>query len=435
MRIFLVLALLWLAFLGLATTYTIELAVEKDGTFVGKALVCTSVEPGQKELLFRLYPNAFGPLVELTEAWADETPLNMDSVEPTVWVVHLPEGSAQTAAIRVRFQGRLPKELLGCGIFAQTTSTMALSQFYPLLAPWDGGWRVSPTFSFGDNVVAEVADYTVEIRLPASFLPIGSGEENFVSGKWRINGENLREFGLVLVRGFESLSSLWQGIPLRIFFLPSLRPAAEKALNVAREALEIYTQKLGDFPYPDLDMVIVPLARAGGVEYPRLILIAEKYALDPESEAFAEIVAHELAHQWWYGEVGVDQVREPWLDEALATYTSGLYFKAKGKLAEKVEEWRYRYERAKRLNPKATVGSALWEFPSGQGYSGYVYSGGALFLQEVRDLLGDPLFFAALRSFREKFRWRLAQGAELLRLFAEINPEVSSLVQRYFGKD
>lgn len=435
MRVFLALILLWLAFLSFATTYSIELAVETDGTFVGKALLYTSVEPGQMELLFRLYPNAFGPFVKLTEAWSGEAPLHMDSVEPTVWVIHLPEGITQTATIQLRFEGRLPKELLGYGIFAQTSSTMTLSQFYPILAPWDGEWRVYPAFPFGDNVVAEVADYTVEITLPADFLPVGSGEESFRSGKWRISGEKLREFGLVLVRGYESLSSVWQEIPLRVFFPPSLRPAAEKALKVTQEALDIYTEKLGNFPYPDLDMVIVPLASAGGVEYPRLILIGEKYALDPESEIFAEIVAHELAHQWWYGEVGVDQVREPWLDEALATYTSSLYFEAKGKLQEKVVEWRYRYERAKRLNPAATVGSALWEFPSGPGYSGYVYAGGALFLHEVRELLGDTLFFSALRSFREKFRWRLAQGAELLELFSTLNPAISSLVQKFFGKD
>ncbi len=435
MRSLLVFVLLGASFLGFATTYSIELTVEKDGTFWGEALVCTSVEPGQKELLFRLYPNAFGPFLELTEAWAGGIPLPTDSVEPTVWVVYLPEESPQTVAVELRFQGRLPNELLGYGIFARTSSTVTLSQFYPILAPWDGEWRVYPTFAFGDNVVAEVADYTVEVVLPADFLPVGSGEENFVSGKWRISGENLREFGLVLVCGYEVLSSVWQGIPLRVFFPPALRPAAEKALTVAQEALAIYTEKLSDFPYPDLDMVIVPLASAGGVEYPRLILIAEKYAFDPESEIFAEIVAHELAHQWWYGEVGVDQVREPWLDEALATHTSSLYFEAKGKLPEKVAEWRYRYERAKRLHPTATVGSALWEFPSGQGYSSYVYAGGALFLHEVRVLLGDALFFSALRSFREEFRWRLAQGAELLALFLEIKPEVSTLVHKYFGKN
>ena len=62
MRVFLTLILLWPAFLGIATTYFIELEVEKEGTFVGKALVCTSVEPWQKELLFRLTPMPSGLL-------------------------------------------------------------------------------------------------------------------------------------------------------------------------------------------------------------------------------------------------------------------------------------------------------------------------------------------------------------------------------------
>ena len=37
------------------------------------------------------------------------------------------------------------------------------------------------------------------------------------------------------------------------------------------------------------------------------------------------VVAHELAHQWWYGVVGNNQVKEPWLDEGLTTFSELLY--------------------------------------------------------------------------------------------------------------
>jgi aminopeptidase N len=33
-------------------------------------------------------------------------------------------------------------------------------------------------------------------------------------------------------------------------------------------------------------------------------------------------MAHEVAHRWWYGLVGNHSVYEPWLDEALATYSA-----------------------------------------------------------------------------------------------------------------
>ena len=32
-------------------------------------------------------------------------------------------------------------------------------------------------------------------------------------------------------------------------------------------------------------------------------------------------MAHEVAHQWWYGVVGVDEYAAPWLNEGFASYT------------------------------------------------------------------------------------------------------------------
>ena len=34
--------------------------------------------------------------------------------------------------------------------------------------------------------------------------------------------------------------------------------------------------------------------------------------------------SHEVAHEWFYGLVGNDQGRDPWLDEAFATYAEAL---------------------------------------------------------------------------------------------------------------
>jgi hypothetical protein len=37
-------------------------------------------------------------------------------------------------------------------------------------------------------------------------------------------------------------------------------------------------------------------------------------------------VAHEVAHQWWYGIVGDDEYGEPWLDESFASWSQYLPF-------------------------------------------------------------------------------------------------------------
>ena len=35
------------------------------------------------------------------------------------------------------------------------------------------------------------------------------------------------------------------------------------------------------------------------------------------------MIAHELAHMWWYALIGSDQARSPWLDEGFATLLGG----------------------------------------------------------------------------------------------------------------
>jgi hypothetical protein len=59
--------------------------------------------------------------------------------------------------------------------------------------------------------------------------------------------------------------------------------------------------------------------------------LAEKYGAHgrPAQSLLAGVewlAAHEVAHQWWFGVVGNDQIDEPWLDEALTQYSTMLYY-------------------------------------------------------------------------------------------------------------
>ena len=88
------------------------------------------------------------------------------------------------------------------------------------------------------------------------------------------------------------------------------------------DALKSYDRRIGAYPFTELDVVATPTT-AGGIEYPGLIVVAEGLS-EKNPDAYEGATAHEVAHQWWYSLVGNDQVDEPWLDEALTQFTSGL---------------------------------------------------------------------------------------------------------------
>jgi hypothetical protein len=61
-------------------------------------------------------------------------------------------------------------------------------------------------------------------------------------------------------------------------------------------------------------MAVTPVL-SGGIEYPSHVMQGPN--------TIGRTTTHELGHQWFYGLVGNDQARDPWLDEGLASYAEG----------------------------------------------------------------------------------------------------------------
>ena len=110
------------------------------------------------------------------------------------------------------------------------------------------------------------------------------------------------------------------------------------------------------------------------------------------------ITAHEVAHQWWYGSVANDQAAEPWLDEALATYSEVLLLESD---FPELTDWWWEW-RVDRFAPGGYVDSDIYEFANRRDYINAVYLRGARMLQELRQDLGDDAFFAWLRRHAEQ---------------------------------
>ena len=89
---------------------------------------------------------------------------------------------------------------------------------------------------------------------------------------------------------------------------------AQRMLAAAQKSVSTFAASFGPYPYPELDVVLGAFPDFGGMEYPTIVF----------SEVDKWTVAHEVAHQWWYGLVGNDQYAEPWLDESLATWSEEL---------------------------------------------------------------------------------------------------------------
>jgi aminopeptidase N len=184
---------------------------------------------------------------------------------------------------------------------------------------------------------------------------------------------------------------------------------------VTVQAVKSYEKRIGLYPYNELDLVETPTT-AGGIEYPGLIVVAED--LYKDNATFQEgATAHEAAHQWWYSLVGNDQVDEPWLDEALAQFTTALYYQdvygPSGYTGDATQDLLKRY-----LRVKGTEDDKRGDLPvaaySGLQYGAIVYGKAALFFDAVRQQIGDDKTNAWMQAYFNAHRYGIVHEADLL---------------------
>jgi len=127
----------------------------------------------------------------------------------------------------------------------------------------------------------------------------------------------------------------------------------------------------------------------------------------------AMVVAHEVAHQWWYAVIGDDEVDDPWLDEAFAVYSSILYFeRQQGPRAAEVqllENCTLPYRLAAWAGGDRPIATSLLDFSDELTYSAIVYGKGSLFLHRLRELLGEQRFLELLQSYYARFKFGIVR--------------------------
>lgn len=392
------------------------------------------------QLFFRLIPNggrSYGDgSLMVTETLLNGEPVQTRlSKENTVLEVPLPEAlqPGEGAVLKFEFNGIVPEnygsDLSGYGIYNQSEGVLALSGWYPILAVFDeDGWNLDMPSAIGDSVYSDSASYSVEITAPQDLILAASGsqvERTADGDKYRYRFETgpARDFFLAASPDFSVLEQSIDGVKINAYYLPGHAQAAQQALQVAVDSLHAYDQSFGAYPYSELDVVDAPMKNAAGVEFPGIVLIGSFLYDNPSRQLFDIATAHEVAHQWWYNVVGNDVFEDPWLDEALTTFSSSLYFEESGRQAAAGEiraNWQSSLAALIQNGLDDKVAQSLQHFensPDPRIYGTVVYTKGALFFQKLREEIGDQAFFEALQNYYRDHQFEVAKPEDLLNAF------------------
>jgi len=400
--------------------YTLRADIDPtEGTVDGQLRVVFTPDMETDRLVFRLWPN--GPRsapaaarLETGQVTIGDRPVASTLEDPTTLVVRSGGMFRAGEPVDVSMSWRLLVPGAANDRISKNGDSMRLGSFFPIL-PWEPGvgWATeAPAGGFAEASTAPTADFDLTVVLPEGYGVLGSGTPD-PARPGHFTASAMRDVALSVGR-FETVSAVAmapQAVQVTIgLHRGTVDSDGTRAyLDRVVGSLEDFGRRFGPYPWPTFTLAITPQL-GGGIEYPGHVM---------QGPNTIGVAAHEVGHQWFYGLVGNDQGRDPWLDEGLATWADARF------------ESRLERYRARLIPPpvKNKVGEPMtfWA-DKPQLYNDGVYIQGA----HALSALGDPaLVDCALRVYVALNAHRIARQPDLVRAASAVFPDAAATLEAF----
>lgn len=229
---------------------------------------------------------------------------------------------------------------------------------------------------------------------------------------------------------YESREVEGLGVPGRLVTTAGKLELTEHARQVSPiilQGLEDYFAI--DYPYQKLDQVAVTEFPYGAMENAGMVTYREDILLlNPETAQLAdrttssEVIAHELAHQWFGNLVTMKWWNDLWLNEAFATWLAGKIVADKFPELESDLEPTQNYVMGgdARLSSKPIRKPIRTEADILDGL-GLAYRKGGAALSMVERWIGEEVFQEGMRLYMDRYRFSNAEASDLWNVLGEVS--------------
>jgi Peptidase family M1 domain len=390
-----------------------------------------------------------------------------DPKNPDIAILSLAQPLAPGARVRIAtpLNLKIPASFSRLG---HVGTSYQMTQWYPKPAVYDRqGWHAMPYLDIGE-FFSEFGAFDVTITLPENYVVGATGtcqtasEIEFLNKKEKESREKLRQGVDKKKDPFPESSAQLKTIRYtaekvhdfawfadkRFFVLKDTAKLAsgktvdcwamftnaesdiwQKGAFYVRRAVEFYSEKVGDYPWPQATAVHSALSAGGGMEYPMITVIGNSSS----AESLDNVITHEVGHNWFYGVLASNERDHPYMDEGLNSYYEGRYMRQYYGKHAPVELPKFLYDPEK-MGPVSAAGyrflaSDHKDTPPDShsddftelGYGLQVYMKTALCLDWLEQSVGTEKMDKAMREYYRQWQFKHPYPTDLKAVFGEQN--------------
>ncbi|HLO46038.1 MAG TPA: M1 family aminopeptidase [Leadbetterella sp.] len=282
-----------------------------------------------------------------------------------------------------------------------------------------------------DNPADKIDSTEVWVTLPSSFVSVSNGflqsdiktENGQSTYKWKNSYPIAHYLISIACSNYTTHQNVFnyngKSMPVVHYLYPeALTNTIKKQLDETTDMLKFFSDLFGEYPFMDEKYGHAMCNFGGGMEHQTVSSMG----------GFSEdLIAHELAHQWFGDKITCKTWADIFVNEAFASYAEALY-----------QEHKYGKETYQETinehitNAKKTLEPIYISNPANENLIfdyGLTYGKGAVVLHMLRGVLGDSLFFVSLKAYQNS---EFAHKAATIDDFRKVVERTSQKDLKYF---
>jgi len=318
------------------------------------------------------------------------------------------------------FGGQVPLIVRRSGKNSAEDVALSMAQWYPKLAEYDfEGWHADPYI--GREFHGVWGNFELTLNIDSRYIVAGTGylqnaedikitpkskKRNKKTNTWHFVAPNVHDFTWAADPDYiHDTLQIDNGPTLHFYYKNTLEEEYKKYWKelqpITKKLMAFFSENIGPYLY---DQYSVIQGGDGGMEYGMCTLITGKRSF----ESLVGVTAHELAHTWFQFLMATNEGKHPWMDEGFTEYICTMAEVAVVGVDEKkyFENAYRRYTDLVLSGKEQPQSTHADRYHYNTAYSVASYVKGAIFLRQLRYIIGESAFKKTLKKYYDLWAFK-----------------------------